>query len=105
LYRFLDTVVELRVISVADLEQVGCNTTQGLVVTFHTRTHTHSGPRAIATDCKITACPQMEPKTGVMQNTSGPYAKVNLGPLHTPSPGLALQVGHVEINMQNAFGL
>jgi len=40
-----------------------------------------------------------------MQYTPGPYAKVNLGPLRTPSPGLALQMGHVETNIQNAFGL
>jgi hypothetical protein len=44
-------------------------------------------------------------KTGAMQYTPGPYAKVNLGPLRTPGLGLALQLEHVETNMQNAFVL
>jgi len=42
---------------------------------------------------------------GAMYYTSGPYAIANLGPLRTPSPGLALQIGYAEINVQNAFGL
>ena len=40
-----------------------------------------------------------------MHYTCGPYAKVNLGPLRTPSLGMALQTGYAEINGQNAFGL
>ena len=42
----------------------------------------------------------MEPKTGTIHYTSGPHVKVNLGPLRTPSPELALQIGYAEINVQ-----